>query len=154
MRRSGGTAQGRREEMTTLSSVVAMLREHYGAPKRPATTDPFALVLRENVAYLAPPARREEAFEELRRTVGLTPAAVAKAGNRALEKITARGILKATFAAKLHECARIALEDFGGDVAAAVRGPREEAKRALRSFPGIGEPGAEKILLLDRKSVG
>ena len=39
------------------------------------------------------------------------------------------------------------MDDFGGDLGAVVRLPLDRAKRALRSFPGIGEPGAEKILL-------
>jgi endonuclease-3 len=99
------------------------------------------------VAYLASPARRREAFELLRSTVGTSPKAILAAKRQALEKVTSRGILKATFAAKLRECARIARDDFGGDLEGAVRQPLDRAKRALRFFPGIGEPGAEKILL-------
>ncbi|MGH8137086.1 MAG: hypothetical protein ACREVV_02660 [Steroidobacteraceae bacterium] len=111
------------------------------------TADPFELILWENVAYLAPLARRREAFELLRRTVGTAPAAILAARQPALEEVTARGILKGTFAAKLRECARIALEHFRGDLEAVVREPPERAARALRQFPGIGAPGAEKILL-------
>lgn len=131
----------------TLGAAVRRLREHYGPPPGPPAADPFALVLFENVAYLAPPARRREAFAELQRTVGMAPAAILAAGPEGLERITARGILKATFAAKLVECARIAVERFGGDLDAATRGSLDAAKRALRTFPGIGEPGADKILL-------
>ena len=39
------------------------------------------------------------------------------------------------------------MEDFGGDLEAVIREPLDKAKRALRSFPSIGEAGAEKILL-------
>jgi endonuclease-3 len=39
------------------------------------------------------------------------------------------------------------VEEFGGDLGAALRAAPGKARRALRSFPGIGEPGAEKILL-------
>jgi endonuclease III len=131
----------------TLRRAVRVLRKHYGAPEPPPSTDPFELVLWENVAYLASPARRREAFELLRSTVGTSPKAILSAKRQALEQVTSRGILKATFAAKLRECARIAMDDFGGDLGAVVRLPLESAKRALRSFPGIGEPGAEKILL-------
>jgi endonuclease III len=130
-----------------LGRAVSLLGEHHGTPARPPTSDPFELVLLENVAYLAPPARRYEAFELLRETIGTSPAAILKASKRGLESVTSRGILKGTFAAKLRECARIAVEDFGGDLGAAIRGPLDAAKRALRTFPGIGEPGAEKILL-------
>ena len=124
-----------------------MLRQQYGPPETPPTADPFELILWENVAYLASPARRRDAFEELKRSVGTEPEAIMAADLSALEKITARGILKSTFAAKLRDCARIALEQFGGDLNALIRGPLAKAKRSLRSFPGIGEPGAEKILL-------
>ena len=41
--------------------------------------------------------------------------------------------------------------DFGGDVRAVGSAPLDQAKRALRSFPGIGEPGAERILLFSSR---
>src|SRR5262245_53589460 len=130
-----------------LGEALELLREHYGSPAKLPTTDPFELVLLENIAYLASPARRREAFEQLQGSVGTTPATLLKARTKALESVTARGILKATFAGKLRECARIALEKFDGDVAAAIQGPLDSAKRVLQYFPGVGEPGAEKILL-------
>jgi endonuclease III len=36
---------------------------------------------------------------------------------------------------------------FGGDLRQVIAGPLPAAKRALRRFPGIGAPGADKILL-------
>jgi endonuclease-3 len=135
------------KDLLTLSRAVARLRNHYGPPDRPPTDDPFGLILYENVAYLASPARRREAFESLTREVGIRPAAILAAGRRTLEAVTAHGALKDAFAEKLRECARIAVDRFGGDLAAAVRAPEDEAKRALQAFPGIGEPGAEKVLL-------
>jgi endonuclease III len=132
---------------STLRDVARVLTRHYGPPEPLPTTDPFELILWENVAYLARPARRREAFDELRRAIGTSPAEILSASPGALERVTSRGILKGTFAAKLRECAAIAVRDFGGDLKPALRGPVEVAKRALRSFPGIGEPGAEKILL-------
>jgi len=135
------------DESLTLGKAVELLREHYGPPAPLPTADPFELILLENVAYLATPARRREAFEQLKSTVGTAPEEIMAAAPATLERVTARGILKSTFAAKLRECARIALEQFGGNLEAVIRGPLDKAKRSLRSFPGIGEPGAEKILL-------
>jgi endonuclease III len=132
----------------TLRDAVGLLRKHYGSPAAPPATDPFALILWETVVYLAPAARRREAFEDLSRTIGTTPAAILKANRKALERVTARGILRRTSAEKLRKAARIALEQFDGDLTPVIRGPIGEATRALRLFPGIGEPGAEKILLL------
>ena len=54
-----------KKERLTLRRAVAALREHYGPPEPIPTADPFELVLWDNVAYLAPPPRRREAFELL-----------------------------------------------------------------------------------------
>jgi endonuclease-3 len=130
-----------------LAAVLQALKKHYGAPEPLPTKDPFELILWENVAYLAPPARRRAAFELLRRQVGLRPGDILAASQAALERITAHGILKARFADKLRACAQIAIEDFGADLRFVIRQPLPQAKKSLRRFPGIGEPGAEKILL-------
>jgi endonuclease-3 len=131
----------------TLANTVRELRQHYGAPEGPPSIDPFELVLWENIAYLATPERRHEAFELLKRMVGTQPRAILAASQAELEAVTGHGILAGKFADKLRACARISLEKFGGDLDAAIRKPLPDAKRALQAFPGIGEPGAEKILL-------
>jgi endonuclease III len=136
-----------RNPMLNLREAVRLLKQHYGPPAAMPTTDPFELILLENVAYLASPARRREAFELLKRTIGTDPLAILAAEPQALEQVTVRGILKSTFAAKLRECALIAVDNFGGDLSRVVQEPLEIARRALLTFPGIGEPGAEKILL-------
>lgn len=133
--------------LLTFRESIKLLGKCYGVPKGPPTADPFELILWENVAYLAAPARRREAFEDLKRTIGTSPTAILKAKPAAIERVTSRGILKATSAAKLCESAFIAVNEYGGDLDTVVRGSLDEAKRALQSFPGIGEPGADKILL-------
>jgi endonuclease III len=136
-----------RDRSLDLRAVLQALREHYGPPAPLPTNDPFELILWENVAYLAPPARRRDAFAMLRREVGLSPGDILAASQAALQRVTAHGILKARFADKLRACARIAIEVFGADFHSIVHGPLPKAKQALRRFPGIGEPGADKILL-------
>jgi endonuclease III len=137
----------------TLREVVATLRKYYGSPAGPPTTDPFELILWETVVYLAPMERRREAFDELKRTLGTTPDAILAASRRDLEQVTSHGILKQHTAGKLREAASIALDRFGGDLASVVRGPLPDATRALRLFPGIGVPGAEKILLFSGRAL-
>src|SRR5205085_7691067 len=53
-------------------------------------------------------------------------------------------------AARLRELALIAMDEFGGDLSAALRLPLPKAKKALQKFPSIGEPSAEKVLLFTR----
>src|SRR6185436_5681977 len=98
----------------TLPDAIRRLRRYYGRPAPPATTDPFELILMENVAYLASIEERRSAFEQLERTVGTSPRALLQASRKAIERVTSKGILREKVADKLRECARIALERFDG----------------------------------------
>ncbi len=130
-----------------LARIIDHLKRYYGNPPKPFPTDPFQQILWVNVAYLADDTRREAAFKTLKKEVGLTPEKILHAPIAKLQKATKFGILSERFAGKLHECAQIALDEFQGDLKAVVALPLDEARRALRKFPGVGEPGAEKILL-------
>jgi endonuclease-3 len=135
----------------SLRRVVGKLAKHYGPPQAPPAKGPFELILWENVAYLADDERRAAAFALQTKRVGTTPGKVLGASTSALRAVAAYGILPERFAAKLREVARIAVDEFGGDLDSVVDGPVSKAKKALRKFPGIGEPGAEKILLFLRR---
>jgi endonuclease-3 len=136
-----------------LARILDSLEALYGPPQPPEPRDPFELVLWENVAYLATEERRRAAFEALRRRVGTRPEAVLAAPAVRLHEVArAGGILPERCVAKLQSTARIALTRFGGDLGPLVEGPVPVALRGLRRFPGIGEPGAEKILLFSRSA--
>ena len=53
-------------------------------------------------------------------------------------------------ATRMRDAAAIVMDVFDGSLESALSRPLPEAKRSLRKFHGIGEPGAEKILLLTR----
>jgi endonuclease-3 len=126
---------------------ITALRRQYGSPA-PPPTDVLGILVRESVVYLATDERREAAYQELARTVGVTPERMLAASGEALLRVTSMaGIAGARCAEKLREVARIAIGEFDGDVEQILRLPLAKAKRALRLFPGIGEPGADKILL-------
>ncbi len=130
-----------------LRKVVGTLAAFYGPQPAPPAKGALELVLWENVAYLAGDEKRTAAFALLKKTVGTAPQRILDAPAVALQAVAAHGILAGRFAGRLRDVARIALDDFGGDLDAAVAGPVPKAKKALRKFPGIGEPGADKILL-------
>ena len=100
-----------------FDKLIDRLAQLYGEPTPPAVTEPFAMILWENVAYLANDARRAEAFSELRATVGLTPKAIRKAKDTMLLAIAKRGIVAANTVEKLRRAAEIAHDDFGDDLA-------------------------------------
>ena len=136
----------------TLNKIVSRLLEHYGKRKAPMTTDPFELVLLENVAYLVSDERRAEAFTALREHCGTKPYEILAAANEKILKATKFGGMHPEQRVhRLKEIALIAMNEFEGDVQEALKLlPLSQAKQALRKFPSIGEPSAEKILLFAR----
>jgi endonuclease III len=134
-----------------LVSVVSILRKHYGKPAPPLTRDPFELVLLENAAYLVDDARRRSTWEALRDAVGFDPARIAAMPIARLARVLrGGGMLPEHRAKKVQKAARVALDRFGGRVKRALSLPAADAKRALQRFPSIGEPGADRILMLTR----
>ena len=134
----------------TFSALVDKLRQYYGNPAPPTTTDPLELIIWENIAYLASDERRADAFATLKRNIGTRPEQILAAKHSALSAIGKAGILPDVSAEKLLTIAKIAYEAFDSDLRSALKKPLPLAKKALKRFPSIGDPGAEKILLLTR----
>src|SRR5437870_7528946 len=74
-----------------LQKIVARLATHYGEPAPPITTDPFELILLENVAYLVSDERREEAFKTLRKYAGTKPHEILAASQENILRATKLG---------------------------------------------------------------
>jgi endonuclease-3 len=134
--------------MTDFSKVIATLEKHYGRPKPPVPRGPFELILYENIAYLVSEDRREKAFRELKTRIGTRPEDILVASLEELAAITALGgIFPELRARRLQESARLVRDEFRGDLRGVLSLDFVKARKALRKFPAIGDPGAEKILL-------
>ena len=133
-----------------FEQVIERLRSAYGRPK-PPRSDPFELILWENCVYLLPDERRAAAFEALRTRVGLKPKQILAAPYATLLEIAKMGGMRPEVRVeRFRTIARICQDEFQGDLRKAVKLPLKQAKKALRLFPSIGEPGAEKILLFSK----
>jgi endonuclease III len=130
--------------------AVAALTRFYGRLPEVEPKDPFEIIVWENVAYLVDDGRRRAAFDALRRDVGIAPQELLRAGPRTIERsIESGGMQPNRRAEKLMRCAQIAIDDAGGDLLAALRELEPKGqRRLLKRFPGIGDPGADKVLLL------
>ncbi|MGH9441591.1 MAG: endonuclease III domain-containing protein [Thermoanaerobaculia bacterium] len=131
-----------------LEEAVAALEKIYGRPQKARITDPFQLVVWENAGYLIDDTRRTEVFRSLRERVGLTPSAILNAPDEVLiDAIREGGMRPPDRAAKLRRCAEIAEEIGLGLLRKLVRSDPAASRKLLKRFPGIGDPGADKILL-------
>jgi endonuclease III len=133
-----------------LPQVIERLAAFYGEPDPPEVTDPWEMILWENIAYLADDARRREAMSMLRNQVGTTPEQILSAPSDRLLAVGGHGILPENTVAKIRRAAEIAIREFDGDLSQILDCPPAQAKKAVKKFPAIGDPGAEKILLFGR----
>lgn len=130
-----------------LHEIVARLEAAHGTPEPPLVSDPFAAAVLESAAYLVDDERRRRVFERLRDAVGITPEALLAIPEAELARLIADGgMLPAHRAAKVQKAAAVAAEigvdELRRQAAAGTGG------RLLRRFPGIGEPGADRLQLL------
>src|SRR5712692_2725059 len=134
--------------LTTMRRVLRLLEKHYGRPKPPAVTGPLEMILFENVGYLADDEQRAAAYAALKKQIGAQPEKILAASDAALVEIARLGgIMPELRAGKLRQIAELAHWIFKDDLRAILKKPLAEAKKDLKGFPSIGEPGAEKILL-------
>ncbi len=133
--------------LLSLPQVIEQLEAFYGEPDPPDVTDPWEMILWENVAYLVDDKRRHEAMKVLRKRVGISPAQILAASADRLLEATGYGIVPDQNVEKLRRCAEISLHEFDGNLRPILKRPLAQAKKALKRFPGIGDPSAEKILL-------
>ncbi len=134
----------------SLPNVIERLGAIYGEPDPPEVTDPWAMIVWENVAYLVDDDRRQRAMDALRAKIGIRPEQILAATPAQLLAAAVRGIVPEQSVAKLRRAAETALDEFDGDLQPILKRPLTQAKKALKRFPGIGDPGAEKILLFCR----
>jgi len=135
-----------------LQLTVSALTDFHGAQEVPAAKNAFELILWEKVAYLADDETRARAFATLKQRVGTSPSAVASAKISVLREVAATGgaVGVEERAQRMQDAARLVLGDFDGDLDAVISTSLNDGRKALRRFYGIGEPGADKILLLTR----
>ena len=134
-----------------LTEMLSVLRDFYGPLVFAGPTGWFEIILWENVAYLVPDDRRELAWQSLKAIVGTGPADILSADRDTLvQAIGEGGMLAPHRAEKLKKCAEIAIDRFGNDLGAMLRLPTIQMRRELMRFPGIGAPGADKLLLLTK----
>lgn len=126
--------------MNQLTSLLAKLHRQHGDVELPEPRSPFALIVWENCAYLVDDERRAQTFENLRKTIGITPTKLLAAGVKKIETaIRDGGMSPPRRAAKVFDSAQIAI-----DLSKEAWGERKVLKR----FPGIADPGADRVLLL------
>jgi endonuclease III len=137
--------------MADFQKIIDQLEAFYGWPEPPKITDPFEMVVFENITYLVNDDQREAVFEDLRSRVGVTPTGILSASTELLCEVAKPGGMDVEGRVeKLRASAQLVLRSFHGDLKNVLKLPLKQATKSLNKFPGIGDPRAEKILLFAR----
>ncbi|HLK49579.1 MAG TPA: hypothetical protein VKT49_15660 [Bryobacteraceae bacterium] len=135
----------------TIARILDRLEKHYGKLKPVAPTAAYEMVVYANCGYPANDATCAEGYDALKQRVGLRPDQILSAPDKELAAaLRSGGIFPELRAQRLKEIAARVQGKFSGDLAAALQKPLPEARKVLKQFPTIGDPGADKILLFTR----
>jgi len=135
-----------------LNRTLELLEAHYGKPGMASAGGPLEMILWENVAYLVNDERRKHTYEKLQKMIGIEPQQILNTSIKQLrDALEGGGIIRDQRVKKLSMIMKITMDTFGGDLNQILDLPTNKAMKALQLFPGIGEPGAEKILLFCRR---
>ena len=142
--------------MTTNASELPRqldrLARLYGRIEPPPPKRALEWILWENAAYLQSDEKRAQAYAALAKRTRLTAEGIAALPrHELLEWAHMGGMNPEGRAEKLLAIATLVQERFDGDLEAALEQPLSKARSALARFPGIGAPGADKILLFTRR---
>lgn len=131
-----------------VPGLLTRLESFYG-PQEPCwPSDPYLFLVWWHCGYPASDTACTKGWESLNREIGIEPQQLLKARPANLATaLRPGGMVPELRALRLKEIAARVQDEFGGDLRAALVGPLAQVRKALKTFPSIGDPGADRILL-------
>lgn len=132
----------------SLERLLSMLEAFYGKQRAIGPTDAFGMVIYRNCGYPPSEERCAAGYASLKRAIGLTPHQILEAPKgRLTEAMRPGGMMPAGRAERLQDIALSVTTEYGGNLGSILELPLVQARKALKRFPTIGDPTADKILL-------
>lgn len=130
------------------SAVLDKLEAFYG-PKEPCwPVDPYAFLIWWHCGYPASDATCTRGWNALSKEVGIQPHQILKAKQEKLaHALKTGGMVPELRAVRLQQIAERIENEFQGDFRNAFLGRIEDVRKKLKKFPGIADPGADRIFL-------
>jgi len=130
-------------------SLLDALERFHGVQQPSWPTDPYLFLVWWHCGYPASDGACAKGWESLRGQIGVEPEQILAANPSKLAlALKPGGVVPEIRAMRLKEIAERVQKEFGGDLRAALGGiPVLKARAALKKFPNIADPGADRILL-------
>ena len=132
----------------TVPELLDRLEAHYGKLTPHWPTDPYEFLVWWHCGYPQSDDRCAKGWAALTAKTAIDPKSILSANPALLAAaLKAGGMVPELRALRLNEIAMRVQDELGGDLRAALVGPIKEARKILKSFPNIADPGADRILL-------
>jgi endonuclease-3 len=137
-----------RQARPTIPGLLDKLQEFHGKQEPCWPVDPYEFIVWWHCGYPASDVTCTKGWEKLHSEVGIEPHKLLKATPVKLAStLSIGGMIPELRALRLKEVAMRVQDELGGDLRAALAGPLSAARTTLKKFPGIADPGADRILL-------
>jgi endonuclease III len=132
----------------SIPDLLDKLEKFYGKQEPCWPVDPYEFIVWWHCGYPASDAACTKGWEKLKSQVGVEPHNLLAVTPRKLaDALRPGGMVPELRALRLKEVAMLVKDKLGGDLCAALAGPISEVRKTLKKFPGIADPGADRVLL-------
>lgn len=134
--------------VVNIPQLLDNLEKFYGKQGPCWPVDPYEFIVWWQCGYPASDAACTKGWERLQNEVGIEPHNLLEATpGKLASALKPGGMVPELRALRLKEIGMQVKDEFGGDLRAALAGPLSRARKILKRFPGIADPGADRILL-------
>jgi endonuclease III len=136
------------ETSVTIPELLDQMEKFHGRQEPCWPVDPYEFIIWWQCGYPASDTTCSKGWDKLKREVGIEPDKLLAATTRQVASaLKMGGMLPELRAMRVIETAMLVMDRFGGDLRTALTGTLSAARKTLKRFPGIADPGADRILL-------
>jgi endonuclease-3 len=131
-----------------IPELLRTLESFYGPQEPNWPTDPYLFLIWWHCGYPASDAACAKGWEKLTREIGTEPEQIlASSPANLASALKPGGMVPELRAMRLKEIAARVKDEYAGDLRVALIGPIAQARKTLKRFSNIADPGADRILL-------
>jgi endonuclease III len=135
----------------TLPELLDRLEAFHGEQEPCWPVDPYEFLVWWHCGYPASDERCARGWSALKKQIGIEPAQLLAATQAKLTAVLkAGGMVPEIRAQRLQQIAQCVVQEYDGDLNTLFTGRIPAVRTALKKFPGISGPGADRILLFAR----
>jgi len=135
--------------LSRAEEIIARLLRHYGRRRRLGSSDPFRSLVQIILSQNTSSMNEAMAYEQLERTIGVTPEALSKASVEDIAEAIRPAGMHNRRSRTLKQVAEAIIERYGGDITPILHRTYLEAREELMGLPGVGMKTADVLLMFE-----